>query len=283
MSDDDPVIRRLEELGASEAGSLTNERLASIEARVVGAVGAESPTPVATSPIRRAAPMVLAVAALLLLFVVAAAWFGGGSTLTVQAADGVVTIELPDGRSVDASVGLEVPDGSFVDVAPGASIRLGGGDLGPGTYLVRDGTAVLDSVIVDSSTTTSTTSATRTGVGDGDRDDGEGDPVVDVVPTSTPVRPSTTVPPDRPPPRTTLADGSPATTVAVRPTTTVVRRTTTTIVRDTTVPATTTTIVRDTTVPATTTTVPVVDRPDRTTTTTSTSVPVDGSRDGIGG
>ena len=141
MSDDDQVIRRLEALGHSDQELPTAERLASIEATLVGRIGLVERSPEGEFSLRRAAPVLLAVAALLILFVFAAAWFGGDASLTVQAADGSVVIELPDGRSVNASVGLDLPDGSFVDVAEGASVKLGDDLLGPGRYFVRDGRA----------------------------------------------------------------------------------------------------------------------------------------------
>ena len=135
MSDDDRLIRRLEALGRSERGQLTHERVASIEAKATAAITLADPSVATTSRLRRSAPILLAVAALLVLFVVAAAWFTGGTALTVQAADGSVVIEFPDGRSLDASVGLDVPDGSFVEVGEGGSVRLG--DDRAGSWQIR--------------------------------------------------------------------------------------------------------------------------------------------------
>ena len=174
MPDDDRLMRRLEALGRSERGQLTQERLASIEAKATVAITLADPSTVTTSRLRRSAPIVLAVAALLVLFVVAAAWFTGGTALTVQAAEGSVVIEFPDGRSLDASVGLDVPDGSFVDVGEGGSVRLGDDELGPGRYVVRDGRAVPDPTATDRPRPPprphhATTATPRSAI-DGDRD-----------------------------------------------------------------------------------------------------------------
>ena len=277
MPDDDRLTRRLEALGRSERGQLTQERLASIEAKATVAITLDDPSSVTTSRLRRSAPTVLAVAALLVLFVVAAAWFTGGTALTVQAAEGSVVIEFPDGRSLDASVGLDLPDGSFVDVGEGGSVRLGDDELGPGRYVVRDGRAVPDRTATAPTSTTSTTTP-RSAI-DGDR------PADRTSPTSTsitPARPGTTVPSDRPPPSTSPSDRPTSTTLDVRPTTTVDRRTTTTTVGDGTVPTTTTTT-------TTTTITRTTDRPSSTTTTmqprtttTSSSIPSDRLGDGTG-
>lgn len=268
MTDDERLIGRLERLGSSRSGALTDERLASIEARVASAVALTDP--VLTDPAtaesgrpHRLGPILLAVAALLVLFVVAAAWLGGSATLTVEVADGSVVIELPDGRSIAATVGIDVPDGSYVDVAEGASVTLGDDELGPGRYVVTDGRAVpRAATITASSTTTTVSDAVDGGVGQ------SGDGAVPVRTTTT--RPATTVPGDRTRPTTTLDTRPSDTTPVVRPPpTTGVRRTTTTNVVDRGVP--------------TSTVAP--ERPDLTTTTTgrtttSTTLPVDGGRDG---
>jgi hypothetical protein len=285
MPDDDRLIERLEALGSSQPNPLTSERLAAIEATAMSAIATAESPPVGSPRRRAAVPVLLAVAALLIIFVVAAAWFAGGSDLTVQAYDGAVVIELPDGRTLDAEVGLDVPDGSFVEVGPDGSLRLGDDELGPGRYLINNGRAIPSSSAIGTTTTTLPPAAEVSdrptvspsmlppagddgdGIDDGDgTDDDDGDAPSSPSTSIVPVRPTTTVPADRPPSRTTIGD-RPTTTAPVRPTTT-----------------TTTTIVVDSTRPTTTR---PIDRPPRTTTTTTTTTSSTGTslpRDrGLGG
>ena len=80
----------------------------------------------------------------------------------MQAYDGAVTIELPDGRTLDAEVGLDVPDGSFVEVGGDGSLLLGDDELGPGHYETRDGQAIPNSSAAGTTTITTTTTTTTT-------------------------------------------------------------------------------------------------------------------------
>ncbi len=282
MSEDDQLIGRLEALGRSEPTVLTSDRLSSIEAATLDAIGRPHATPGSVAGRRRALPILLAVAAALVMFVVAAAWFNGANTLTVDAAQGSVVLELPDGRSVGASAGSDLPDGSIVVIGEGGSARIGDLDLGPGRYLVR-GDQLVPAPVIDRTTTTMTMPGSQSppgGGGDGDRvrpGDGPrrpGSPPTSATTSSVPSGPrrtTTTSPADRP--RTTSPEPRTTTTLAVRRTTTTTapgdqrptttvrpppissttsvprdqlpRTTTTSTTVATTVPTTSTTVVRD--------------------------------------
>jgi hypothetical protein len=245
MNDRPDVLSRLEQLGRRQPSTLTEDRLASIELRVMTATLQQ--TDPSRSWSRRAMPIVVSAAAALVLFVVVfAATDRSNGDVTVSSADGVV-LEFPDGSTVDAQSGDAVPEGVVIRVT--GEVVVGSDRFGPGRYRVVAGD--LEPIVsVDSSTSTSTVAVT--------------------VPTdtsSTPIRTTTTTT------NVTTTTRPPTTTTAP---TRIVRqpvRTTTTMPTST-MPTSTmpTTSVVDATVPTRpTTTTTVQARPTTTTSTTPTT------------
>ncbi len=219
MNDRPDVLSRLEQLGRRQPPTLTEDRLASIELRVMTATLQQ--TDQTRSWGRRAMPIVVSAAAALVLFVVMfAASDRSNGEVTVSSADGVV-LEFPDGSTVEAQSGDDVPEGVVIRVT--GEVVVGPDRFGPGRYRVVAGH--LEPIIsVGSSTSTSTVAVTVPA-------DNSRTPVrttTTTTPTTTtttrivrqPVRTTTTVPTTTRPtttrPTTSVVDA----TVPSRPTTT---------------------------------------------------------------
>ncbi len=139
MAERDELVGRLESLGAARPPALSVDRLAAIERRVV----AGGPDVAPPESRRRPLAMLAAAAALVALLVgVVLVAARDADPARMAVAEGLVTLELPDGRTVPAVAGDELADGTIIDVAPGGRAIVADVTLGPGRYEVRDGRPV---------------------------------------------------------------------------------------------------------------------------------------------